>query len=410
MTKATTIVTVAGTVLALLAVALLGGRLVESVDANEIVLIQSVGGTLSWHTTPGIVWQGLGKVTRYSKRGIIRFQPASEDGAMDGRLPLVFNDGGKGVVRGSINYELPLNQKQLNELHSFYPDQESLEQGLVRPALNKSVYLTGTLMTSYESYKEKRSMLIQYVEDQTQNGVYRTRTMTREVDEETIGADGLPRTTKKPVTAVEIETGRDGQPVRNESGQLARFGVKAFNFAIEELDYDRQVQDQLKTQQALAQAVQTSIAKAKQAAQDAVTAEAEGRKNVAQARAEQEITKTQAVVQAEKERDVAKLAAERASYYKQEQILKADADSEYRRRIMQADNALDRRLAAYEKVNQMWATAFQNFQGQLVPSVSMGGGGANGLGGVQAYMDLLAVKAAKDLGVEMAASHAPAAK
>ena len=97
----------------------------------------------------------------------------------------MFNDAGKGVVKGSINYELPLNAKQLTEMHSFYPDQQSLEVGLVRPALNKSVYLTGTMMTSYESYKEKRSMLTQLVEDQTQNGVYRTRTTTREVEEET---------------------------------------------------------------------------------------------------------------------------------------------------------------------------------------------------------------------------------
>ena len=381
-----------------------GGSLVEFVDANEVVLIQSLGGDMGWHTTPGPVWQGFGKVTKYGKRGTISFQPKEMSySGNDERLPLVFNDGGKGVVKGSINYELPLNSKQLTELHQFYPDQASLEAGLIRPALNKSVYLTGTTMTSYESYKDKRSALIQYVEDQTQNGVYRTKTVTREVDEETIGVDGTPRTVKKPITAVEIETNAQNQVVRAETGQLGRFGVRAFNFAIEAIDYDTAVTNQIQKQQELAQAVQTSIASAKRAIQDAVTAEAQGRANVAEERAKQEITKTQAVVQAEKDRDVAKLAAEQAGFYKTEQILRAEADSGYRRQMMAADNALQQRLDAYKEVNGMWAEAFANYKGALVPSVVTGGGIGGGANGGINFMEILGAKAARDLGVELGA-------
>jgi hypothetical protein len=381
-----------------------GGSLVESVDANEIVLIQSVGGSLNWHTTPGFVWQGFGKVTKYGKRGTIAFQTKEKSySGSDERLPLVFNDGGKGWVQGSINYELPMDSKRLTELHQFYPDQASLEAGLIKPALNKSVYLTGTTMTSYESYKEKRAALIQYVEDQVQNGVFRTKSVTREIPEETIGPDGQPRTVQKPVTAVEIETNAQGQVQRAETGQLSRFGVRAFNFAIEDLGYDTTVTDQIKSQQVLAQAVQTSIAKAKQAIQDAVTAEAEGRANIAQERAKQEITKTQAVVQAEKERDVSKLAAERAGFYKTEQLLKADADSEYRRRIMSADNALGQRLEAYKAVNQMWAQAFANYKGSLVPQIVGGGDASSGKNGGLDFMQIIGMKAAKDLAVESGA-------
>ena len=127
------IVAVAGGVFALMILFVLGGKIVENVDASEIVLIQSLGGSLNWHTQPGWIWQGFGKVTRYQKRGLIRFQPPARESASDERLPIVFNDAGKGVVKGSINYELPTNAKQLTEMHSFYPDPESLEAGLVRP-------------------------------------------------------------------------------------------------------------------------------------------------------------------------------------------------------------------------------------------------------------------------------------
>lgn len=399
----TKIATLVFTVFLLVIAATIGGRLFESVDASEIVLIQSLGGDLVWHTQPGIVWQGLGKVTRYSKRGIIRFQPAMAEGLADERLPIVFNDAGKAVVKGSINYELPMDPKRLSEMHSFYPDTASLESGLIKPALNKSIYLTGTMMTSYESYKEKRSMLIQYVEDQTQNGVYRTQTAEREVDEETIGQDGLPRQVKKKVTAVEIVQ-NNGQPVRNETGQLARFGVRAFNFAIEDLAYDSTVTAQVKQQQEITMAVQTSIAKAKQSIQDAVTAEATGRANIAQARAQQEISKTEAVVQAEKERDVAGLAAAQAAFYKQERILRADADSEYRRRIMAADNALEQRLDAYKYGVDKIANAIATHQGSWVPNVMIGSSANGGLSTVQSLLDMALVNQARQLGLDLTPS------
>ncbi len=399
------IATIVGAVFILIITATLGGKVMESVDASEIVLIQSLGGDLSWHTQPGWAWQGFGKVTRYNKRGSIRFQPPTEDGAPDNRLPIVFNDAGKGVVRGSMNYELPMNDKQLTEMHSFYPNMEGLESGLIKPALNKSVYLTGTLMTSFESVKERRSSMIQYVEDQTQNGVYRVRTVEREVDEETIGPDGLPRIAKKKVSAVEVVTA-DGRPVREETGQLSRFGVKVFNFAIEELDYEESVDKQVSQQQTITMAVQTSIAKAKQAVQDAVTAEATGRANVATARAQEEIGKTQAVVAGEKARDVARLKAEEAVAYKTEQLLRADADSEYRRRIMQADNALTQRLEAYKYGVDRISTAIAQYQGQWTPSVMIGGGTGSGgsFNAVQNLIDLALVNQAKQLGLDLAPS------
>jgi len=391
-----------GSVFALLVLLVASWNLIEGVDASEIVLIQSPTGTLTWHTTPGWVWQGFGKVTRYKKRDIIEFQPSTLQGTSDERLPIVFNDAGKGVVKGSINYELPLNAKQLTEMHSFYPDQQSLEIGLVRPALNKSVYLTGTMMTSYESYKEKRSMLTQLVEDQTQNGVYRTRTTTREVEEETIGPDGQPTRSKKQVTEVEIERNGTGLPVRAENGQLARFGIRAFNFAIESIDYDATVTKQITAQQEITMAVQTSIANAKKAIQDAVTAEAQGRANVATTRANAEVEKTKAVVVAEQARDVANLKAQEAEAYKRERILRADADAEYRRRIMSADNALEQRLDAYKYAVDRMASAIQNHDGPWVPSVVIGNGqGTQQMNAVDMLMNMAVIGQARQLGLDL---------
>jgi hypothetical protein len=374
------------------------------------VLVQTFSGERYWYKTQNPwAWQGFGRVlARYPKRGLIKFQPPDQEGAADNRLPIAFNDNARATLKGSLNYELPLVDEKLDALHAAYPSQDSLESGLVKPSLNKSIFLTGTLMTSYESYKEKRSMLIQYVEDQTESGVYRTDTVEREIEEEALDINGQPVMRKKVVSEVVIAKHpvghpQAGQSIRNEVGQMERFGVQAFGFAIEDIDYEESVDKQIKDQQAITMSVQTSMANAKKAIQDAITAKAQGDANVAEARAAEEIGKTKAVVNAEKMRDVAKLSAEQAGFYKQEQLLRADADSEYKRRIMNADGALQQRLDAYKYGVEKIAGAIASYQGQWTPSVMIGG--AAGTGGsfnaVQGLLDMALVNQAKQLGLDL---------
>ena len=373
-------------------------KLVESVDASEVVMIQAPWGTTTWYKTPGLAMQMYGKVYRYPKRGTIYFKPNGE-GNPEGRLPIAFNDNGRAWLMGSMGYELPLVDEDLTRLHAAFPDQTSLENGLIKPSLNKSIFLTGTLMTSFESYKDKRSMLVMYVEDQAQKGVYRTQTVEREVEEESLDEKGQPVIRKKRVPEV-IIVQEQGQPVRNEEGQMDRFKVNAFGFSIEDIDYDDAVTKQIQDQQAITMSVQTSIAKSKQAIQEAVTAEATGRANIATARAQQEIGKTEAVVQGEKQRDVAKLKSEEAEFYKKEILTRAEADAEAARKRLVADGALKDKLEAWKFAQEKWANAYATAKN--VPDIVMGnGGGSNGSSSAQVIMDMLGAKMAKDLALEV---------
>lgn len=378
---------------------------VERVGASEFIVIQHVGGNISVHLKPGLAMQNLGTVTRYSQRGTIWFkadkrEQTGQDGKTytvyenDQRLPIVFNDAGTGKIMGSISYELPADENAMREIHRAYPSQQALETSLISTALKKSMNMTGALMTSYESYKERRPQLISFVEDQIVRGVYQTRTVEREV------VDEFDPTQKKRVSLVEIVQ-QNGQPLRSETGQLERFKINAFNFAIEELDYDDRVKTQINRQQEITMGVQTSIAQAKQAEQDKLTAEARGLANVATARAEQEVSKTQAVVQAEKARDVAKLKADEAEWYKKERLTRADADAEANRKMLVSDGALDKKLGAWERVMGKWAEAYANAKN--VPNVVMGGGnaGSNGAASAQQIMDMIGVKMAQDLEVSV---------
>jgi len=155
--------------------------LIENNDAEEIMVIQSpVSGELTWHTTAGMKWQGFGKVTTYQKRSQFWFSDQDDQGSeLNQSIKVRFNDGGHGQISGSIAWEMPIDNANLTALHTKYGSQHAIEQQLVRTVVEKSVYMTGPLMSSKESYAERRNELIRFIEDQITLGVYKTRTFQK---------------------------------------------------------------------------------------------------------------------------------------------------------------------------------------------------------------------------------------
>jgi hypothetical protein len=147
--------------------------------------------------------------------------------------------------------------------------------------------------------------------------------------------------------------------------------------------------------------VQTAIAKAREAEQNAITAAKEGEAAAAQAKWQQEVFKAKAVTEAEQKREVAKLEMEAAEFYKKEQILRGEGDAERKRLVMQADGALEQKLAAY--VDVMKAFAPEIGKQRWVPEVVYGTGAAGAGSGSSAtqLIDMLSVKTARDLALDL---------
>jgi len=368
------------------------GSLVENVDADEIMVVQSPGGRLSFYTGAGWKWQGFGKVTSYRKRSIYSFKTG-----------LRFNDGAHGTLVGSIQYELPIADQLLTEIHTKFGSQDAVQAQLVQTVVDKAVYMTGPLMSSKESYAEKRNDLISYVEDQVSHGVFRTRQRDVRLKDEISGVE-------KTVTIVEIVKTDTGSFARQEEPYLAVFGVKTSNFAINELSYDENVEKQINAQQQATMDVQTAMAESRKAEQRALTAEKEGQANAAKAKWEKEVEKARAVVTAQQEKEVAvtkaqqglevaQLAAEQAEQYRIQRLKEAEADSTYKQKVLAADGALQQKLDAYVQTQQAWAEAFA---ARKVPSTVFGSGsGTGGDTDVQAFMQLLTAQAAKNLSLDL---------
>jgi regulator of protease activity HflC (stomatin/prohibitin superfamily) len=395
----------------LLLLAVSAGSLFENIDADEIMVVQSpVSGELTWHLTPGLKWQGFGKVTVYKKRAQYWFsnqnnQGQDDDLAKDRSQRIQFNDGGHANLSGGISWELPLDETSLNLINSKYGSPEAVEQQLVRPVIEKSIYMSGPLMSSTESYAERKSELIHLIEDQIQNGVYLTKTIReKQVDPIT--------KVEKTVSFVQLIDDSKGGFKRAEESPLSEFNLKVFNLTIDNVRYDAQVETQIQEQQKSIMQVQIAMIQAKEAQQREVTVEAEGRAVAekakweqkaiaAKAEAEAEQKKNVAVTEANQKLEVAKLETEAAEQKKLADIALGEGESQRRKLVMEADGALEKKLEAYVAVNSLYAKAIGEHNGNWVPQVVMGASGDKNSNGATDLISLLLAKTAKDLSLDL---------
>lgn len=404
-------------------------NIIENVNAEKIVVNQRFYvGTLDWWTDPGVHWQLFGKVTTYRRSTQFWFSASAEQGSrVDISMRTRFNDGGHANISGSVRFDLPLELDKLTNLHIKYGSQEAIEQQLIRTVMERAVYMTGPLMSSRESYSEKRPMLLTYIEDQAKHGVYKTTTTTRYVEDPVTG-DKRQVTVSEPVLNPAAPNGI----ARMESSPIEEYGIKLYNLSMNMIAYDQKVEQQITQQQQITMDIQTKKAEATKAEQDAITAEQKGRATAAEARWKQEAEKAMAVVKAEQEKQVAELAAQKeynvaklgaerelqvatlqkqaAAQLKEKLIMEGQGESEKRKLIMQADNALETRLSAWKEVNRHYADAIARYSGNWVPQVQLGAqaGGGAATPGAHQLIDLLTAKTARDLALDLGMNAAQA--
>lgn len=367
---------------------LLSGKMVENVDNSEIVIIQSAfSGQISVYSTPGPVMQNFGTASHYKKSNQFWFSKNEhESGSGDQSIKIRFNDGGHGQISGSVRWYMPTDEKGILKLHTDFGSQTAIEQQLIRQAVTKAVYMTGSLMSSKESSAEKRNDLLSYIEDQSINGVYRTRQEEVKVHDDLMNTD-------KTITVVRIVE-NNGRPVRQEVSSIKTYSVNLQGLALNSIDYDVEVERQIKVQQEAIMQVQTAIANSKKAEQDAITTELQGKAAAAKAKWEQEVIKAQAVTQAQQEKEVAALQAQTAVLVAQKIKTEADAES-YKNSRMVSAGLTPQQRAQYEMDTKIGvAEALSKLQ---LPATYMAGESGNNKG-ASILESILGVKLLEDKG------------
>ena len=378
-------------------------NMVETLDASEIMVIQSPMGALTVYTEPGPYFQNFGKVTKYPRQAQYSFcsvapVPGQAETSCEGSTTIAkrlrFNDGGHANLNGSVNWEMPLDKESIINIHKKFGSAAGVESRAVGKMLDAAVYLAGPLMSSTESSGARRGQLVQYINDQAENGVYMTS--VRNITEKDAGGNDVTS------AVTEIQHNTKGQPMRQQGSILSAFSIKLLPLSISDLKYDDVVEKQIAQRQNATTAVQISRANATRAEQDAITVEAEGKATAAKTKWTQEAINAKEIAEAEKAVKVAELGAMEAEQFKREQILRGEGEAARKRAVMMADGALDKKLEAYKAVQGYWANAFRDFKGSMVPGVQMGGAsGGNSATGTQSLMDLLTAKTAKDLALDL---------
>ena len=396
--------------IALLFVLIAGPMMVENLDASDIMVIQSpVSGELTVHTEPGWKFQGFGNVTKYPRRNELTFNDPTcaakgNDEEVNRGLNIRFYDGGNAILCGSMSWVMPLDPKNVISIHRDFRSADAFELQAIRRSMESAATFSGPTMSSFESAAGRRNELLQILNDQTLNGVYKTISKTIRAKD----VAGI----EKDMQIIEIVKDEKGLPLRAQASYVQEYNVDLLPMTINTFKYEDRVEEQIKQQQDATNSAIVAIANSKRADQDAITAEAQGRANAAKAKWEQETLNAKTIADAQARVTIADASVKEADAFKKAEILRGQGEAERKRLVMEADGQLEKKLEALVTINRLYADAIKSAApGAWSPSVVMGGGG-QGNGGQNAsnLVDLMTAKTAKDLGVDLSVKGTNATK
>ena len=315
-------------IIALFVVLFVVGGVMEDCDKSKNYVCQyPLTGKYEVWTEGGAQFQWWGNVYEYNKTTQVEFTGVekNEEGYVaSGSNPgaaVTFNDRGRGFIIGSLRVILPRDFQHMAKIQQEFGSEEALITTLIKPTLYKVVTSCGPLMSSLESVSETRTDLIQYITDQLNNGVYKTRVEKIKAVNELTGDT-------ETISKAEILIDRNGNYMRQEgTGRIIKtkdgkeevdlcpfqqYGITCNLVSITDIKYDRATQDQIDAQKQANLAVVTAKTKSLEAIQKTVLITEQGKADAEKAKWEQEKEKAVAVTKAQQEFEVAKLEAAKA--------------------------------------------------------------------------------------------------
>ena len=355
------------------------GAWVEECDKSKIYVNQyPVTGEYKVWSDGGMQWQLWGNIHEYNKTSQVEFTGVQKDstgyvavGDNHGAT-ITFNDKGRGFIIGSLRVVLPTDFAHMAKIQQEFGGENALINTLIKPTLYKVVISCGPLMSSLESVSETRTDLIQYITDQLNDGVYKTKSNKIKVVNELTGDT-------ETVAKAEILVDKDGNYLRQENSPFKQYGITCNLVSITDIKYDGATQQQIDAQKAANLAVITSKTKSLEAIQRTVLVTEQGKQNAEAAKWKQEEIKAKEVTKAQQEYEVAKLEAMKAEEVARKVRAEGEAKAAANRALVAAGlTPID---AATIKKETMIGIAKElaNSKIEWVPKIIVNGGnGTNG--------------------------------
>lgn len=330
-------------------------------------------------TDGGLQKQWWGNLYEYHKTSQVEFTGVekNEEGYVAvGDNPgaaVTFNDKGKGFIIGSLRVVLPKDANHMSKIQQDFGSEQALISALIRPTLYKVVTSCGPLMSSLESVSETRTDLIQYITDQLNDGVYKTKMHKLTVINELTGDSDIVAKAELIMDSI-----APGGYKRQEVSPFSQYGIVCNLVSITDIKYDKMTQDQIDAQKAANLAQVTSKTKSLEAIQKTILVTEQGKQAAETAKWEQEKEKAKAVTKAEQEYEVARLEASRAEEVAKRVKAEGEAKAAANRALVSAGlTPLER--ATIEKETAI-GIAHELAQSKVrwVPEIIMGNGNGSG--------------------------------
>lgn len=339
---------------------------------------------------------------------------------------VVFLGNVDGIIEASTRFRLPQGEQFL-KIAREYRTPENFVATALTPAIKETLQSTASLMSADDYFSGARSEFGSEFENQLRQGQYLTtrKEVLVHLNKQRNQSAGL--VSGGDIRGIEDENQRSEfitEKVLNADGthkrkiqQFITMGVDVVEARITNIDPNKMYKDRmLKVQAALADLAVARQGRLKEE-EEKLLVTARGEKEVEQKRQEtlrdqiEQTTRAETerkltVINAERERAKADIEKQTAALYLDKARIDADstkvaADAEAyaKEAVIKADGALDKKLAAIVSINQVWAKAATTAP---VPGVVMGSAGVNGRQNeIQDMMSIMAIKAAKDLQVDM---------
>ena len=339
---------------------------------------------------------------------------------------LVFLDQVDAVVSATARFELPSDEEGFLTMARLYRSPENLLRTELVPAFEETLGANAALMSAEDYFQGGKTEFNNEFERQLADGIYLVRRIEKRIKVES-GRAGTANVALgenqeqfgdefKTVFLVEKLLDETGQPKRKRQA-FEKFGISLTSARVTDVRPNIKFQERMGLRQQAA--ADRAIAREQRVQEEdqrllAITrGEREVAERQAAAKVEQiqkttdaETEKQLAITAAERERESARIRQERAQILldtaridAQAKQVSADAAAYEKTAILEADNALAQKLAAYVEVQKVWAEAFAN---RKVPTTVFGAteGGVGTDGDISRFIDLLTMQAAKGLAVD----------
>lgn len=379
-------------------------------DAGERTVVERADGEQIVQFNPGIFYAGFfAKEKSWPNQISVTYTDtvnpdmnfALEDNGIEiGQINIRFSDATTADVKGITQFILPSDEKEMILIHNTHRSPQSLVQKRLATYTKECLQSSAQLMSSEKHYGGGRAQMAQDFLDQLKNGVYLAKV------EDKLVYDSLALEKKRIYeTVLQFEKGST-EPKRKISS-IKEYGITVADAAITDVDYEQKVDDKLV--KIIDAVTKSSISKQElmTAQQQTQTAKAKGEQNLVEIEYQQKQEQTKQVVAAQTKVEVAKQDKLQQQIQYEAAIIEAKKRTELanvaayeKRTTIQANGALEQKLAAYVETQKAWADAFSKYTGNVVPQVQTGNSGATGNGALN-FMELMTVKASKDLVLDL---------